>query len=125
MSASRKNKNVRTRRRVPQAVSALSFAIALAKTPSGRIPLALVVAAVLATTMFLVQAFQTSSQGFDISTLEDRSEELREENGRLSAKSGELRALAGIQKRADELGMIRNGQIVYVDGGETGVAFNR
>ncbi|MCA9375648.1 MAG: hypothetical protein KC925_01135 [Candidatus Doudnabacteria bacterium] len=93
--------------------------------PQGRVPTALAIAAVATSSMFFVQVFMTQAQGFDVAEMERAAEELRDENDRLEARTGELRALSEIQKSADELGMKKGGAVSYLTVGDTGVALNR
>lgn len=114
-----------TRRRAVQRSSVLTRLRDFVTHPQGRVPTALAIAAVATSSMFFVQVFMTQAQGFDVAEMERAAEELRDENDRLEARTGELRALSEIQKSADELGMKKGGAVSYLTVGDTGVALNR
>lgn len=95
------------------------------RVQGGSVTLLLLVTAVLSVTLFLVQVFQTSAQGLEISQMDHQTKELRAANEQLTGKASELASLTRIEKVAGEIGMVRGGQPVYLSGYADGVAYNR
>lgn len=63
---------------------------------------------------FLAQVFQASTQGFEISNLQEQIEELKEKNRALEVKSTELRSFEKIKKEAEKLNMVKTDKVVYL-----------
>ena len=57
---------------------------------------------------FLAQVFQSSTKGYEVSSLEDKAEELREQNKKLEVQAAELRSLNGLEESVKEINMVLN-----------------
>lgn len=63
---------------------------------------------------FLTQIFQSSTKGYEITELEKKAKELKEQNKALEIKAAELRSFENIKNEADKLNMVRTNKIVYI-----------
>lgn len=63
---------------------------------------------------FLAQVFQSSTKGYEITDLEKRVEELKEQNKLLEIKAAELRSFENIKSEAEKLNLIPSNEIVYI-----------
>jgi cell division protein FtsL len=64
--------------------------------------------------LFLAQIFQSSTKGYEITDLERKVSELKEQNKALEIKAAELRSFENIKSEAEKLNMVRADKIVYV-----------
>lgn len=84
----------------------------------------LLVLAVVGGFLYIRQITGTASSGYDFSSLERRSEELRAEESRLQLEAAELQSLQRIEERLPKLNLLPTGTITYtsplLDGALTG-----
>lgn len=71
---------------------------------------------------FLAQVFQSSTKGYEITDLEKRIKDLKEENKSLEIKAAELKSFENIRNEAETLNMVQSNKIVYIRQGGTSVA---
>lgn len=65
--------------------------------------------------MFLVQVFQSSTTGYEVSALQDQIDDLKEDNKKLEIQAAELQSLDSIEKSVQEINMVPLDSIVYVE----------
>lgn len=65
--------------------------------------------------LFLVQVFQSSTTGYEVSALETQIEELKEENKKLEIQAAELQSLDSIEASVQEINMVPVENIVYIE----------
>lgn len=75
--------------------------------------------------LFLFQVFQSSTEGYKISDLEKKVEELKEKNKQLEIEAAKLRSLEHIESLKDQLNMVETRNIVYVKEAARTVVVNR
>lgn len=63
---------------------------------------------------FLAQVFQSSTKGYEITDLEKRIKELKEENKSLEIRAAELKSFDNIKNEAEKLNMVQASKIVYI-----------
>ncbi len=63
---------------------------------------------------FLAQIFQSSTKGYEITDLERRVKDLKEQNAALEIKAAELRSFENIKNEAEKLNMVQANKIVYI-----------
>ena len=64
---------------------------------------------------FLVQVFQSSTTGYEVSDLQTQVEDLKEENKKLELQAAELKSLQGVEESVVEMNMVDVDRIVYVE----------
>ena len=64
--------------------------------------------------LFLAQLFQTSTKGYEISTLRDQVGELKEENKKLEIKAAELRSFENVNQSVEKFNMVKSNNVVYL-----------
>lgn len=91
---------------------------------SGPVTTAIIIIALacLLSLFFLIQVFQTSTKGYQISDLKAKAQELKESNKNLEIKAAELRSFENIRNEAEELNMVEADKIVYIRAGTASVA---
>lgn len=75
----------------------------------------LVVLFCIVSLLFLTQAFQSSTKGYEVSALEDKIDELAEENKKLEIKAAEMQSLDSIENAVQQVNMIPVDNIVYLE----------
>lgn len=64
--------------------------------------------------LFLVQLFQSSTKGYEITELRYVADELKEENKRLEIKAAKLRSFENIDESVEKLNMVKSDNVVYL-----------
>lgn len=64
--------------------------------------------------LFLAQIFQSSTKGYEISDLERKVKELKEQNKVMEIRAAELRSFENIKNEAEKLNMTQANKIVYI-----------
>lgn len=77
--------------------------------------LTIVVLVCVLSLFFLVQVFQSSTTGYEVSDLQDQVGELKEQNKKLEIQAAELKSLQGVEGSVEEMNMVDVDNIVYVE----------
>ena len=89
---------------------------------STSIRIALIVAIVVFTLLYVVQITTVSTKGNDIALLEQQVRELKQETSLIDVDIAEHRSMQSIQERLGGLGMVDAGTVTYMSAGDTAVA---
>ena len=71
---------------------------------------------------FLAQVFQSSTKGYEMTELENKIKDLKEQNKSLEIKSAELKSFENLKNEANILNMVPANKIVYIKRSGTSVA---
>lgn len=86
------------------------------KLKTGPVTLTVVVICLvcLLSLFFLAQVFQSSTKGYEVTDLEKKIKELKEDNKSLEIKAAESRSFENIKNEAEKLNMVSADKIVYL-----------
>ena len=65
--------------------------------------------------LFLAQVFQSQTKGYDLVELNERIEDLKDDNKELEIKAAELRSIDKIKESAEQLNLVETKDIVYIN----------
>ncbi|MBI2427073.1 MAG: hypothetical protein HYV34_04460 [Candidatus Kerfeldbacteria bacterium] len=77
---------------------------------------------IAAALVYLISVTSVSAQGFQITTLQKRIEEVQRDNEKMELRVAELQAGATIQEAANRLGLVETRDVTYVEA-DSAVAF--
>lgn len=99
----------------------------LRKPTAGPVTLTLITILILClvSLFYLAQIFKSSTKGYDVSELEKKVTELKEQNTKLEIEAAELKSFKNIEESANQLNMVSISNIIYLTSSGSTVAIKK